>query len=47
MIARVAGALILPDEVHTAAMGAEVRAQLTLVDVCLENRNSKRPAISF
>lgn len=44
MIAGVAGALILPYEVHTTAMGAEVRTQFTLVDVCLENKNSKQPA---
>lgn len=39
MIARVAGTLILPYEVHTAAIGTEVRTQLTLVDVCVENKN--------
>lgn len=33
MIARIAGTLILPDEVHTAAIGAQVRTQLTLIDV--------------
>lgn len=33
MIARVAGTLILPYEVHTAAIGTEVPAQFTLIDV--------------
>lgn len=44
MIAGVAGALVFPYEVHTTAIGAEVRTQFTLVDVCLENKNSKHPA---
>lgn len=47
MIARIAGTLVLPDEVHTATIGAQVCTQLTLIDVCLENENSKHPAISF
>ena len=47
MVARVAGALVLSYEVHAAAMGAEVCAQFTLVDVCLENKNSKQAAISL
>lgn len=33
MITRVAGTLILPHEVHTAAIGAEVCTQLTLIDI--------------
>lgn len=33
MIARVAGTLIFPYEVHTAAIGTEVRTQFTLVDI--------------
>lgn len=33
MVARVAGTLILPYEVHAAAIGAQVRTQLTLIDV--------------
>lgn len=47
MIPRVAGTLIFPYEVHTPAIGTEVRTQFTLVDVCAENRKSKHPAISF
>lgn len=47
MITRVAGTLIFPYEVHTPAIGTEVCAQFTLVDVCAENRKSKHPAISF
>lgn len=41
MIAGVAGTLIFPYEVHAAAMGAEVGAQFTLIDVCLENKKSE------
>lgn len=33
VVARVAGTLVLPYEVHTTPMGTEVRTQLTLVDV--------------
>lgn len=38
MVARVAGTLVLSYEVHATAMGAEVCAQFTLVDVCLKIR---------
>lgn len=33
MIARVAGTLVFPYEVHTSAVGTEIRTQLALVDV--------------
>lgn len=33
MIARVAGTLVFPYEVHTAAIGTEVPTQFTLVDI--------------
>lgn len=47
MVAGVAGTLVLPYEVHAAAVGAEVRAQFTLVDVCIEDENTKHPAVSL
>jgi hypothetical protein len=40
VVARVAGTLVLPYEVHTTPMGTEIRTQLTLVDVCLETKNN-------
>lgn len=40
VITRVTGTLILPYEVHTTAIGTEVCAQFTLVDVCLETKSS-------
>lgn len=40
VIARVAGTLVLPNEVHTTPAGTEVGTQFTLVDVYLEAKNS-------
>lgn len=47
VVARVACTLVLPHEVHAAAVGAEVCAQLALVDVCLETKKSKLANSSF
>lgn len=39
VIARVAGTLVLPYEVHTTPVGTEVGTQFALVDVYLETKN--------
>lgn len=40
VVTRVTGTLILPYEVHTTTIGTEVCTQFTLIDVCVETKNS-------
>jgi hypothetical protein len=47
MITRVAGTLIFPYEVHTAAVGTEVCTQFTLIDVCLETKMSRQNLLLY